>query len=155
VNVSLDDRRNVRSLQRYISNVGISGASLRNQGAPGVIVAARKFVAALDLTVLRDIAVADYPAWLERKTRSLARRLPAPAKKWGVARKAISRAGGLSAVRLRPSLPHAGTLVRRSRRRLRQDDGSGSACRDGTGRQFRPRWCSSEVRSGSAPGASW
>lgn len=89
--MSLHDERTLEKLQRYIANVGISGASLRNQGAPGVILAARTFLATVDLTRLRDMAHPEqYSAWLDRTTRRLMKALPEPAEKWGVARKAIN-----------------------------------------------------------------
>jgi hypothetical protein len=81
---------NLRALQRYVANVGISGSSLRNQGAPGVIAAARAFLAEVELTALRDIELPDYQAWLEQETSALLLRLPESAKKWGAARKAIN-----------------------------------------------------------------
>lgn len=78
------------ALQRYIANVGISGSSLRNQGTPGVVDAARRFLARLDLTPLKTLAPADYSGWLDETTNLLLRHLPEQARRWGAARKAIN-----------------------------------------------------------------
>ena len=45
----------LKALQRYVANIGISGSSLRNQGAPGVVGIARDFLAELDLAQLKDL----------------------------------------------------------------------------------------------------
>ena len=87
---TLYDGDNLRALQRYIANVGISGSSLRNQGAPGVIATARAFLAEIELTPLRHIAFRDYQAWLDQSTSALLQHLPKSARKWGAARKAVN-----------------------------------------------------------------
>jgi hypothetical protein len=80
----------LKSVQRYIANVGISGSSLRNQGSKGVVAAAREFLAGLDLSQLSTLSPSDFPAWLDRTTDALLRELPKEAKKWGAARKAVN-----------------------------------------------------------------
>jgi hypothetical protein len=77
-------------VQRYVANVGISGSSLRNQGAKGVVEAARRFLAGLDLNRLREMEPAKYSDWLEKVTCELRDSLPKAARSWGAARKAVN-----------------------------------------------------------------
>lgn len=77
-------------MQRYVANVAISNSTLRNQGGAGVIAAARRFLAALDLSSLRQIASADYPNWLDHATAALVTELHPNARRWGTARKALN-----------------------------------------------------------------
>lgn len=77
-------------VQRYVANVGISGSSLRNQGAPGVVKAARRFLADLDLKPLSKMEPAEYSEWLETVTGELGGSLPEDARSWGAARKAVN-----------------------------------------------------------------
>ena len=74
-----------------MANVAIGASSLRNQGAPGVIDAARTFLAGLTLRHLKGIEPCRYATWLDTTTRRLQASFPAGAKeKWGAARKAIN-----------------------------------------------------------------
>jgi len=80
----------LKSMQRYVANVAISGSTLRNQGAKRVVTKARDFLAKLKLSPLSTLSPSDYPAWLDRNTVALRRHLPTNARKWGAARKAIN-----------------------------------------------------------------
>jgi len=80
----------LKRVQRYVANIGISGSSLRNQGAKGVVGSARHFLASLDLNSLREMEPAEYSEWLESVTCSLRDFLPEGARRWGAARKAVN-----------------------------------------------------------------
>jgi hypothetical protein len=79
-----------KAVQRYVANVGISGSSLRNQGAPGVVKKARTFLSELNLESLNAIHPSKYTTWLDEETDALTQRLPVKAGRWGAARKAIN-----------------------------------------------------------------
>jgi hypothetical protein len=79
-----------RLVQRYVANVAIGASTLRNQGAPGVIEAARDFLASMDLCKLRRIPCAAYATELDRWTEELQHELPSGGNNWGTARKAIN-----------------------------------------------------------------
>jgi hypothetical protein len=83
----MDHSTYLKFLQRYVVNIGISAPSLRNQGAEGVVDAARRFLADLDLTPLKTLDPAAYAAWLDKTTDDLLRHLPEKARRWGAARK--------------------------------------------------------------------
>lgn len=73
-----------------LANIAIGPSALRNQGASGVIDAARKFLAGLDLT---QFVVADEEQFLkvlDKQTEKLRTDFPDGAKNWGAARKAIN-----------------------------------------------------------------
>lgn len=77
-------------MQTYVANISISGSTLRNQGAPGVVTAARSFLATLDLNELTRMNPPRYHDWLNERTDELMERLPDRAQRWGTARKAIN-----------------------------------------------------------------
>lgn len=77
-------------LQRYVANVAITAAAMRNQGASGVVAVARRFLADLDLRPLPSVSPVAYRTWLDESTDSLLRRLPVDAKNWGAARKGVN-----------------------------------------------------------------
>ena len=79
------------AIQEYVANIAIGASSLRNQGAPGVIDAARQFLAGLPLRHLKGIEPSRYGKWLDKATYELQASFPDGAKdKWGAARKAIN-----------------------------------------------------------------
>jgi len=77
-------------LQRYIAETAIGPSSLRNQGANGVIRAARDYLADLDLTVFRGKNERSFLRTLDTKTEELRQALPWGARNWGAARKALN-----------------------------------------------------------------
>jgi hypothetical protein len=77
-------------LQRYVANVGITASALRNQGASGIVKAARQFLAALAFAPLVTMQPCDYRRWLDTTTETLLPQLPEGARNWGAARKAIN-----------------------------------------------------------------
>ena len=78
------------NIKRYEANISIGPSTLRNQGAPGVIKAARNFLVECDLTELKKIKPSEYADILEKWTCDLIIKLPKKANKWGTARKAIN-----------------------------------------------------------------
>jgi len=86
----MNEPKHLKAIQRYVANIGISGSSLRNQGASGVVDAARLFLADLDLTPFNTLDPSGYPAWLDKTTGDLVSQFPEGARKWGAARKAIN-----------------------------------------------------------------
>ncbi len=78
-------------LQARTALLAIGRSALRNQGAPGVVIAARKYLRGINLG---DFAVAnglDFSAALDRHTAKLMERFPKGARNnWGAARKAMN-----------------------------------------------------------------
>jgi hypothetical protein len=78
-------------LQARTALLAIGRSALRNRGAAGVVVAARKYCRGIDL---RDFAVAngsDFSAALDKHTEKLMERFPKGARNnWGAARKALN-----------------------------------------------------------------
>ena len=77
-------------IQRFVAESAIGPSTLRGQGARGVLKAARRFLAELDI---RTFSVTDRRSFdnrLDSYTNSLVRRLPRGARNWGAARKAIN-----------------------------------------------------------------
>lgn len=71
--------------------LAIGRSTLRNQGAPGVVDAARKYLRTMDLMDFSEAAHPGFSAALNRHTESLMSRFPGRAKgNWGAARKAIN-----------------------------------------------------------------
>jgi len=86
----MDEEEFLMLMQRYVANLAISGSTLRNQGAAGVIEAARQFLAELPLNTFLDIHPGDYPGVLNQWTEELRIQLPLGAQRWGAARKALN-----------------------------------------------------------------
>lgn len=86
----MDEEEFLTLMQRYVANIAISGSTLRNQGAAGVVEAARQFLAELPLNTFLDIQPVDYPGILNQWTEELRTQLPLGAQKWGTARKALN-----------------------------------------------------------------
>ena len=80
----------LKHLQCYVANIAIGASSLRNQGASGVIDAARTFLAGLNLRHLKGIEPRCYATWLDSATSTLQAAFPEKARNWGAARKAIN-----------------------------------------------------------------
>lgn len=86
----MDEEKLLMLMQRYVANIAISGSTLRNQGAPGVVEAARQFLAELPLNKFLYIQPVDYPGVLNQWTEELRAQLPLGAQNWGTARKALN-----------------------------------------------------------------
>jgi len=79
-----------RDMQKYIAITTVGPSALRNQGSKGVIKAAQKHLADIDLQVFRTKDEAEFLTVLDQQTEILRRALPPRAQNWGAARKAIN-----------------------------------------------------------------
>lgn len=86
--VSPDDF--LRTMQHSVAVRAIGPSSLRNQGSPGVIDAARKFVANLDLSRISTGVEREFLSQLDKTTDRLLQAMPMKARNWGAARKAVN-----------------------------------------------------------------
>ena len=87
---SMDKGDFLSNMQTYVANIAISGSTLRNQGAQGVVAAARKFLGDLALRELVCTEPPQYACLLTKWTTEMRSRLPVNARHWGTARKAIN-----------------------------------------------------------------
>lgn len=72
------------------ANLAIGGSTLRNQGAPGVVEAAREALKKLPLEEFALHGKGGYRQALDLPTDSVLRRFPQEARNWGAARKALN-----------------------------------------------------------------
>jgi len=80
----------IQAVQNRVAVVAISPSAVRNAGASGVVTAATKFMASLDL---RSYAISEEKAFrkaLDEGTNQLKRALPKKAQHWGLARKCLN-----------------------------------------------------------------
>ncbi|MCI0462111.1 MAG: hypothetical protein L0Z62_34600 [Gemmataceae bacterium] len=77
-------------LRFRLAEVAVGPSSLRNQGAPGVIAAARSFLKGLDLGSFVVPEQSRFLSRLEEATAALQNGLPAGTRHWGAARKALN-----------------------------------------------------------------
>lgn len=84
------DNQFYRDMQKYIAVTTIGPSALRNQGSKGVIKAAQKHLAAINLRVFRAKDEAAFLSVLDDQTEALRRALPREAQNWGAARKALN-----------------------------------------------------------------
>lgn len=78
------------AVQWHVARLSIIASAARNQGAPGVVSAARCFVADLPLHPFGTKLEPAFVNALEGSTEQLRRALPRGAKRWGVARKLLN-----------------------------------------------------------------
>ena len=79
-----------RDMQRYIAVTTVGPSTLRNQGSKGVIQAAQRFLANMDIEPFRGRNESLFLDVLDRKTEDLKKSLPDGARNWGAARKALN-----------------------------------------------------------------
>lgn len=77
-------------IQHRTSRVAVSASAARGQGAPGLVLAAREFLAAVPLSQFSVSDAAKFRRRLDRTTRELVESMPRRARKWGVARKLLN-----------------------------------------------------------------
>jgi hypothetical protein len=77
-------------LQRRTAQAAIGSSALRNQGAPGVISAARDGLARISLRDFSSANAATFRHLVDRATTKLVSTFPTGAKNWGAARKAVN-----------------------------------------------------------------
>lgn len=78
-----------RLLQRQVAQLSANGSSLRNQGAPGVVAAARKGLTDVNLLLLPRAGSEAFTRHLDDITQNLVSNFPAGAQSWGAARKGL------------------------------------------------------------------
>lgn len=79
-----------RLLQRHVAQLAANGSSLRNQGAPGVVAAARRRLADFNLLRLPRNGSDDFTRHLDQETLQLVECFPEGARNWGAARKVLN-----------------------------------------------------------------
>ena len=77
-------------MQRYIAVTTVGPSTLRNQGGPGVIAAAQRFLSELAICTFAVKDEKSFLAVLDTTTDELRRRLPLGSRHWGAARKALN-----------------------------------------------------------------
>jgi len=88
-----DTREHLLAIHRRVAQVAIGPSSLRNQGAPGVVDAARSYFEErirLDTFAKALPLERTYQRWLDRHTEGLMHHFPKGARHWGAARKALN-----------------------------------------------------------------
>lgn len=81
----------VDRLQARVALLAIGRSALRNQGARGVVLTARKYLRSLDLREFSVRRRSEFETALDKHTRRLMNRFPNGAKgNWGAARKALN-----------------------------------------------------------------
>jgi hypothetical protein len=80
----------LEDFRERLANITIGSTTLRNQGASGVINAARCFLKNLDLVRFVTDNQTDFARELDTQTDFLRQSFPAQAQYWGTARKAIN-----------------------------------------------------------------
>ena len=78
-----------KAMQRFIAETCIGAPALRNQGAPGLVGAARKFFKKMKLASIPKDA-GPFAAWLDEQTIVLLDHFPPAARHFGTARKALN-----------------------------------------------------------------
>ncbi len=80
-------------LHRRVAQTCIGASSMRNQGAPGVVEAARNYLeheVELGAFVIAMAAEQAYRRFLDRHTQRMVARLPKGGRSWGAARKGLN-----------------------------------------------------------------
>ncbi|MEO2014610.1 MAG: hypothetical protein ABGZ53_09575 [Fuerstiella sp.] len=77
-------------MRERTAEAAIDGGTLRKQGAPGVVQAARHFMKQIDLNSLSMLKADQFIERLDELTDQLTAAFPLNARNWGAARKAIN-----------------------------------------------------------------
>lgn len=80
----------VAAHQARVARIAVGASAARNQGGTGVVEAARRHFAALDLGAFSAAEPEIYRLRLDEATDHLQRALPGPASSWGLARKLLN-----------------------------------------------------------------
>ena len=80
----------LKLMQQYLAELSIPPSALRNQGAGGVVHAAREYLGALPLNEFRGVSQGGFQKLLDRHTAKLQKALPDEAARFGAARKALN-----------------------------------------------------------------
>lgn len=85
-----DSRELARIHQARVARIAVSGSAARNQGAAGIVEAARSFLGDLDCRRLARRQAADFQRVHEEVTRELMAALPKGGRSWGLSRKLLN-----------------------------------------------------------------
>lgn len=80
----------ISAIQRRTAQVAVSASAARGQGAPGLVKAAREYLAKLPLAQFGVSRPVLFRARLDQTTRQLKDVLPEKGRNWGVARKLLN-----------------------------------------------------------------
>ena len=80
----------IKLMQDRIAELAVGPSAVRNQGAAGIPVAARKVLKKLDLRTFRTSTEQVFQARLDSTTQRLMKKLPRGARNWGTARKILN-----------------------------------------------------------------
>lgn len=78
------------AIQRRAARVAVGASAARGQGAPGLVLSAREFLAELPLGQFGVSDARLFRRRLDAATERLKRRLPARGRSWGIARKLLN-----------------------------------------------------------------
>lgn len=78
------------AVRRRTARVAIGPSTLRGPGNTGAVEATRRFLEQLDLSPYGTSSRPKFDAQLDEDTRRLKRRMPAAARRWGLARKSLN-----------------------------------------------------------------
>lgn len=84
------DKNFIKLVQTRTAELAIGPSTLRNQGARGAVVTARSFLKGLNLRLFSVDSPAAFKRSLDKATTKLRAALPAGARNWGAARKALN-----------------------------------------------------------------
>lgn len=80
----------IRAIQRHVAVFAVGPATVRGQGASGVVAAAQEFLADVPLRPFAKSTEAAFRRSLDSATEDLALSFPKPARSWGLARKCLN-----------------------------------------------------------------
>jgi hypothetical protein len=80
----------VKLFQARVAEGAIGPSAMRNQGNTGVVRRARQYLAVMNLSDFSSFTESLFQRALDKHTEQLRRRLPARARHWGTARKALN-----------------------------------------------------------------
>ena len=84
------NQKTIGYLGHRTAQLAIGNSTLRNQGAPGVVKAARDFLANVDIKSFSVNSAQEFSTTLDQVSANLVRALPEGARNWGTARKALN-----------------------------------------------------------------
>ncbi|MDI7266656.1 MAG: hypothetical protein QME96_01515 [Myxococcota bacterium] len=99
------------AIRRMLARAAVGPSTVRNQGVPGVAVAARSFLVEVELDRFSTSDPTAFAAELESQTLELVAALPTKARSWGLARKCLN----IFLIYYFPSASRGATNSRRAR----------------------------------------
>ena len=90
INANEMDKKLLNFLVHRTASAAIGASTVRKQGAPGVVDAARRSLAGLKLTRYARGGVRQFQTMLDNNTETLKRAFPMGARNWGTARKCLN-----------------------------------------------------------------